>query len=191
MPPCCACSIAAGISWARRSRPSRRSLPPSPPLLTASAWRTAPMRWRSRLRGLGIGPGDGVLSVSHTAVATVAAIELVGATAVLGDIEPAYYTLDPKSLDAALAGEITGGQGAKPKIKAVIVVHLYGQPADMTAIAASRQASWRRRHRGLRPGPWRDAERQACRRVRRCRRLQSLPDEESRRVRRRRHRHHQ
>lgn len=88
------------------------------------------------LRGLGIGPGDGVLSVSHTAVATVAAIELVGATAVLGDIEPAYYTLDPKALDAALAGAMTGGQGAKPKIKAVIVVHLYGQPADMTAIAA-------------------------------------------------------
>ncbi len=89
------------------------------------------------LRGLGIGPGDGVLSVSHTAVATVAAIELVGATAVLGDIEPAYYTLDPQALDAALAGEMTGGQGAKPRIKAVIVVHLYGQPADMTAIAAA------------------------------------------------------
>jgi dTDP-4-amino-4,6-dideoxygalactose transaminase len=89
------------------------------------------------LRGLGVGPGGGVLSVSHTAVATVASIELVGATAVLGDIEPAYYTLDPKALDAALAGEMTGGQGAKPKIKAVIVVHLYGQPADMTAIAAT------------------------------------------------------
>ena len=89
------------------------------------------------LRGLGIGPGDGVLSVSHTAVATVASIELVGATAVLGDIEPDYYTLDPQALDAALSGDMAGGQGGKPKIKAIIVVHLYGQPADMTAIAAT------------------------------------------------------
>lgn len=89
------------------------------------------------LRGLGIGPGDGVMTVSHTAVATVAAVELVGATAVLGDIEPAFYTLDPKALDAALAGNMSGGEGAKPKIKAIIVVHLYGQPADMAAIAAT------------------------------------------------------
>lgn len=89
------------------------------------------------LRALGIGPGDGVLTVSHTAVATVAAIDLVGATPVLGDIEPSFYTLDPKALDTALAGALSGGAGAKPRIKAVIVVHLYGQPADMTAIAAT------------------------------------------------------
>lgn len=89
------------------------------------------------LRGLGVGPGDGVLTVSHTAVATVAAIDLVGATPVLGDIEPAFYTLDPTALDAAFAGNMIGGAGDKPKIKAVIVVHLYGQPADMSAIAAA------------------------------------------------------
>jgi dTDP-4-amino-4,6-dideoxygalactose transaminase len=64
-------------------------------------------------------------------------VELVGATPVLGDIEPAFYTLDPTALDAALAGNMTGGVGAKPKIKAVIVVHLYGQPADMATIAAT------------------------------------------------------
>lgn len=87
------------------------------------------------LRALGIRPGDGVLTVSHTAVATVAAVELVGAVPVLGDIEPDFYTLDPRSLEAALAGEMTGGEGEKPAIKAVIVVHLYGQPADMTTIA--------------------------------------------------------
>jgi dTDP-4-amino-4,6-dideoxygalactose transaminase len=87
------------------------------------------------LRGLGIGPGDGVVTVSHTAVATVAAIELVGATPVLGDID-AHYTLSPAALEAALAGDMAGGAGDKPKIKAVIVVHLYGQIADMPAIAA-------------------------------------------------------
>ncbi len=87
------------------------------------------------LRGLGIGPGDGVVTVSHTAVATVASIELVGATPILADIDD-HYTLSPAALEAALAGNMTGGAGAKPKIKAVIVVHLYGQIADMPAIAA-------------------------------------------------------
>ena len=87
------------------------------------------------LRGLGIGPGDGVVTVSHTAVATVASIELVGATPILADID-AHYTLSPAALEAALAGNMTGGAGNKPKIKAVIVVHLYGQIADMPAIAA-------------------------------------------------------
>ena len=87
------------------------------------------------LRGLGIGPGDGVVTVSHTAVATVASIELVGATPVLADIDD-HYTLSAAALEAALAGNMSGGKGDKPKIKAVIVVHLYGQIADMPAIAA-------------------------------------------------------
>jgi len=87
------------------------------------------------LRGLGIGPGDGVVTVSHTAVATVAAIELVGGVPVLADIDD-HYTLNPAALEAALAGDVAGGKGDKPKIKAVIVVHLYGQIADMPAIAA-------------------------------------------------------
>jgi dTDP-4-amino-4,6-dideoxygalactose transaminase len=78
------------------------------------------------LRGLGIGRGDRVATVSHTAVATVAAIELAGAEPVLVDIEPATYTMDP----AALARALT----TIPGIRAVIPVHLYGQPADLGAI---------------------------------------------------------
>ena len=80
------------------------------------------------LRACGVGPGDLVFTVSHTAVATVAAIELVGATPVLVDIDPATYTLDPNCLETALAGPPAGTP------KAVIPVHLYGQPADMPAI---------------------------------------------------------
>ena len=76
------------------------------------------------LAACGIGPGDEVITVSHTAVATVAAIELAGAEAVLADIEPAYFTLDP----AVLASLVT------PKTKAIVPVHLYGQSADMTGI---------------------------------------------------------
>jgi dTDP-4-amino-4,6-dideoxygalactose transaminase len=76
------------------------------------------------LAACGIGPGDEVITVSHTAVATVAAIELAGATPVLVDIEPDYFTLDPDKLEAAIS----------PRTKAIIPVHLYGQPADLKPI---------------------------------------------------------
>ena len=78
------------------------------------------------LKGLGIGSGDKVATVAHTAVATVVAVELAGAVPVLIDIDPATYTMDPAALDAAFA--------AHPDIRAVIPVHLYGQPADLPAI---------------------------------------------------------
>ena len=76
------------------------------------------------LRALEIGQGNEVITVSHTAVATVAAIEAAGATPVLVDIEPDFYTLDPEQLEGALSS----------KTKAVIPVHLYGQSANLAAI---------------------------------------------------------
>jgi dTDP-4-amino-4,6-dideoxygalactose transaminase len=81
------------------------------------------------LRGLGIGPGCAVATVSHTAVATVAAVEMVGATPVLIDIEPDHFTMDAVDLAATLAS-------SKMRIKAVLPVHLYGQAADLDAIGA-------------------------------------------------------
>src|SRR3989304_5541031 len=54
------------------------------------------------LRGCGIGVGDEIITVSHTAVATVAAIELAGARPVFVDIDPRYYTLAPEHLASAL-----------------------------------------------------------------------------------------
>lgn len=78
------------------------------------------------LRALEIGLGDEVITVSHTAVATVAAIEAAGAVPVLVDVDPHFYTLDPELLAKALT----------PRTRAVIVVHLYGQPADLDAIGA-------------------------------------------------------
>ena len=85
------------------------------------------------LRALGIGPGMSVVTVSHTAVATVAAIEMVGATPVLIDIEPDYYTMDPDELAEVLDRPPAG----VPPIRAVIPVHLYGQPAALEPIAAA------------------------------------------------------
>ncbi|MFS8086244.1 MAG: DegT/DnrJ/EryC1/StrS family aminotransferase [Acidobacteriota bacterium] len=71
-----------------------------------------------------IGPGDEVITVSHTAVATVAAVELTGATPVLVDIEPDFFTIDPDRLRAAVTS----------RTRAIIPVHLYGQPANLEPI---------------------------------------------------------
>jgi dTDP-4-amino-4,6-dideoxygalactose transaminase len=84
------------------------------------------------LRGLGIGAGSAVATVSHTAVATVAAIEMAGAVPALVDIEPDYFTMDPADLLALLENPPVG----LPPIRAVIPVHLYGQAADLDSILA-------------------------------------------------------
>lgn len=76
---------------------------------------------------LGVGPGDEVITVSHTAGPTVAAIRMAGAVPVLVDIDPATYCLDPSKLKGALS----------PSTKAIIAVHLYGHPADLSAIRAA------------------------------------------------------
>ena len=76
------------------------------------------------LASCGIGSGDEVITVSHTATATVAAIELTGATPELVDIEPDFFTMDPNKLEAAIT----------PRTKAILPVHMYGHPADMDPI---------------------------------------------------------
>lgn len=80
------------------------------------------------LRAAGIRDGDKVATVSHTAVATVAAIRRCGALPVFVDVDPDYYTMSPSSLEAAF--------DRVPDIRAVVVVHLYGQMADMPAVLA-------------------------------------------------------
>ena len=79
------------------------------------------------LRVCDIGPGDTVLTVSHTAVATVAAIELAGATPLFIDIEPATFTMAVAGLEETI--ETYPGS-----VKAILPVHLYGHPARMTDI---------------------------------------------------------
>ena len=80
------------------------------------------------LRAAGIGRGDIVVTVSNTAVATVAAIELAGASALLVEVDERTLTISPEHLDRALSSDKVRG------IKAVVIVHLYGQPADLLAI---------------------------------------------------------
>jgi dTDP-4-amino-4,6-dideoxygalactose transaminase len=76
------------------------------------------------LLAAGVGPGDEVITVPHTFVATVAAIRYAGATTVFVDIDPESYTMDPAQLETAIT----------ERTKAIIPVHLYGQPADMDPI---------------------------------------------------------
>lgn len=105
----------------------------------------------------GITRGDEVITVSHTAVATVAAIENIGATPVLVDIDPVSYTMDVQKVESAITS----------RTKAIIPVHLYGCPVDLDSILelAKRHGIYviedcaqahGARYKGKRTGSWGD-----------------------------------
>jgi len=73
----------------------------------------------------GIGPGDEVITTPFTFIATAEAVCYAGATPVFVDIDPASFNIDPAAIEKAIT----------PRTKAVIPVHLFGQPANMAAIA--------------------------------------------------------
>jgi dTDP-4-amino-4,6-dideoxygalactose transaminase len=78
------------------------------------------------LLAAGVGPGDEVITVPFTFVATVSAICYTGATPVFVDVDPQSYTMDPGGIGAVITR----------RTRAIIPVHLYGQPADMDPISA-------------------------------------------------------
>jgi dTDP-4-amino-4,6-dideoxygalactose transaminase len=81
------------------------------------------------LRATGVGAGDVVITVAHTAVATVAAVEMAGASPLLVDIDPATFTISPDAVEDAIRN-----CPDRAHIKAIVPVHLYGRPADMGTI---------------------------------------------------------
>jgi dTDP-4-amino-4,6-dideoxygalactose transaminase len=103
---------------------------------------------RFALIAAGIGPGDAVITVPNTFIATVEAISQAGATPVFVDVDEKTHNLDPVKLDAFLQDHFEPlppsfhhstipspqGGGITPRPKAIIPVHLYGQPCDMEAI---------------------------------------------------------
>lgn len=76
------------------------------------------------LLAAGVGPGDEVITVPFTFVATIAAIDYTGARTVFVDIDPRSFTMDVTAIESAIT----------PNTKAIVPVHLYGQPADMAPI---------------------------------------------------------
>jgi dTDP-4-amino-4,6-dideoxygalactose transaminase len=76
------------------------------------------------LLAAGVGPGDEVITVPYTFVATVASVLYTGATPVFVDVDPLTYTMDVGKIEAAISS----------RTKAILPVHLYGNPADMDAI---------------------------------------------------------
>jgi len=78
------------------------------------------------LKALGVGPGDEVITVANSFIATSEAIKMAGAQVVFVDINPTTYTIDVERIEEKITA----------KTKAIIPVHLYGQPADMDPILA-------------------------------------------------------
>lgn len=78
------------------------------------------------LLAAGVGPGDEVITVPFTFVATVSAIHYTGAKTVFVDVDPETFTMSPETIESAIT----------PRTKAIVPVHLYGQPADMDPILA-------------------------------------------------------
>jgi dTDP-4-amino-4,6-dideoxygalactose transaminase len=78
---------------------------------------------------IGVGPGDEVITVSHSFVATASCIRYCGATPVFIDIEPGTFNLDPRLIEGAIS----------PRTKAILCVHQMGMPCDLAAILAIAQ----------------------------------------------------
>lgn len=78
------------------------------------------------LRAAGIGQGDEVITAANSFIASASAIVMANATPVFADVDPQTYTISPESIEAAIT----------PRTRAIIPVHLYGQPADMDGIMA-------------------------------------------------------
>ena len=142
----------AGCSPAASGSPSSRSASPrSSATKHAIAVSNGTVALMCIFQGLGLGPGDEVITVGHTFNATVSAILSTGATPVFVDIEPDTYNIDAGRIEAAIT----------PRTRAICPVHLFGLPADMDAIVGHRRPPRPGGRRGRLPGARRRVRRPA------------------------------
>src|SRR5438034_69158 len=132
------------------------------------------------MRAMGIGPGDEVITPAGSFIASSSAISFTGATPVWVDVDPKTYNIDPALIEAAIT----------PRTKAIMAVHLYGQPADMDRILDRPQAR-PAGDRGRLPVARRALQGPPDGLDGRVRSLQLLSRQEPRRLWRRRRAHHQ
>jgi dTDP-4-amino-4,6-dideoxygalactose transaminase len=91
------------------------------------------------LEAVGVGPGDEVIVPTFTFIATATAVSVLGATPVFADVDESTLTLDPRSVERLIT----------PKTKAIVPVHLFGQPADMDPLLALAKSRAQNLDRGL------------------------------------------
>ena len=141
------------------------------------AWAMAPTPWPSPCGRLEIGPGDEVITVANTAIPTVSAIRMAGATPVF---------CDDRSAHAADGSRSTAESRITPRTRAIVPVHLFGNAVDMPRLVATGRAAWSGGGRRLRPVVRHDLAGPDDRHLRRRGLLFVLSDEESGRLWRRR-----
>ena len=90
------------------------------------------------LTALNIGPGDEVITASHSFIATANCIRYCGATPVFVDIDPDTYNIDPDRVAEAIT----------PRTRAILAVHQMGMPCDLAALTALADSPWHRADRG-------------------------------------------
>ena len=90
------------------------------------------------LLAVGVGPGDEVITASHSFIATANSIRYCGATPIFVDIDPRTYNLDPRHVAEAVT----------PRTRAILAIHQMGMPCDLPALLGVARASWHRADRG-------------------------------------------
>ena len=146
-------SAPACSPWARRTAELEEAWADYCGVKHAVAMGNGTVALEAILRGLGIGPGDEVITVSHTFNATVSAILQAGRDAGLRRHRADDFCIDPDRVEAAIT----------PRTRAILPVHLFGLVADMDPIVGDRATGTASRSSRTPPGPRRDVPRPAGR----------------------------
>ena len=134
-------SVRAGSRRGPRSPRSRRSSRPTSARRTPCAVSNCTTALHLALLAAGVGPGDEVITVSHSYIATANAVRYCGATPVFVDIDPDTFNIDPRLIEAAIT----------PRTRAILCVHQMGMPCDLAVDPGARRGVARSRSSRMPP----------------------------------------